>query len=208
MAPGEAYAQPQIVVPLVMKQMTEKPVPVSKAPVPFVMGVTLENDGRKATAGLALDTGGAVSLISTKLARELGLDLDHPEMTAPLMGVGNGAAEVKGYWLTSMTVPTVGGEPLVYRHVPYFVADVEGVDGTLGANLLIPSIDINLSANLLESNPMAVLSTIKRGVTPFSRIVLDLPNKHLGLDPMPAPAAAEQPEPPSGNGGHAGPGSQ
>ncbi len=204
-APGQTYAPPQIAVPLVMEQMTHKPLPVSDAPVPFVAGVTLENGDKRVTARLALDTGGAVSIISTKLARELGLDLDHPEMKAPLMGVGQGTPEVKGYWLTSMTIPTESGEPLVYRRVPYFVADVEGIDGTVGANLFIPSIDINLSTDLLEKDPMGVLSTIQRGATPFSRIVLDLPNKRLGLDPMPAPppAPAEQPAPPAGDGGSA-----
>jgi hypothetical protein len=188
LAPGQTYPEPKIIVPLAMKQMTDTPLPVADAPVPLVAGVKLENGGRKLTATLALDTGGAVSIISTQLARKLGLDLEHPDMKAPLMGVGQGAPEVKGYWLTSVSVPTAGGEPLVYRRAPYFVADVKGIDGTVGANLLVPSVYIDLSANILETDPMGVLSSIRQGAAPFSRIVLDLPHKRLGLDPTPAPA--------------------
>jgi hypothetical protein len=194
--PGQAYAPPQIVVPLVMKRTVEGAVPVSDAPIPFIPNVILENGDRQVTASLALDTGGAVSLISTQIARQLGLDLDHPDMEAPIMGVGQGAATVKGYWLTRMTVPTAGGDPIVYDRVPYFVADVEGVDGTAGANLFVPSVYVDLSTQALATDPMGILASLKQGVTPFSRIVLDLPKRLLGLDPMPVlqgtPAATLQ----------------
>ena len=191
----EDYAQCQLNVPLNMRDVEEKPVPVASAPAPFIDDVQLENGEKSVEASLLLDTGGGVTIISPDLARKLGLDLGEPALTAPVMGVGKGTQELKGYWVDRMELPTAEEERLVFRNVPLFVADLRHLDGTLGVNMLVPSLYIDMDMQAIGRNPLAILGSMKGGMMPFRRIVLDLPGEKLGLDPVVQARGVSQPAP-------------
>ena len=183
----QSYPGPQIVVPLTMKDMDRREVPVTSAKVPFVSGALLSHGDRQVRLDLLVDTGGAVSLISPQFARQLNLNLNRPHLTTQIMGIGKGAMELKGYWIDRLQVPTSRGGPLVFRNVPFFVADVPGLSGTMGANLLIPSVYLETDMQKIQENPMSILGSMRMGPMPFSRIVIDLPRGFLGLDPVSSP---------------------
>jgi hypothetical protein len=82
------------------------------------------------------DTGSQLTVISTALATQLGLDLNHPETTIDVQGVG-GNETVPGYTIHSITLPTTAGGSIVFTDVPVYVLDVaDDIDGILGMNLL------------------------------------------------------------------------
>lgn len=187
-----AYPEPPIIVPLHLKDMESGRVAVTNAPIPMVKNAVLVKRDHTVKADLALDTGGAVSLISSSLARKLGLDLDSPDLKTLVMGVGKGNTRLKGYWLDRLTIRTGKGDPVIYERVPFFVADIPGIQGTLGANLLFPSVYIDMGQFLDSSAPgtdplmrsMQLFSGMKPGPTPFRKIIIDLPNARLGLVPF------------------------
>ncbi len=81
------------------------------------------------------DTGAQLSIVSTSLALQLGIDLDHPETTIAVQGVG-GAMEIPGYTFDELVLPTTDGGTITFTNVPIFVLDVApDLDGILGMNL-------------------------------------------------------------------------
>src|SRR5262245_8939141 len=89
-----------------------------------------------------LDTGAQLSVISTAIAVQLGLDLDNPDLTIDVGGAG-GTVSIPGFTIESLTLPrddnndgVIDGE-LVFTSVPIFVLDLGAdIDGILGMNLL------------------------------------------------------------------------
>jgi hypothetical protein len=83
-----------------------------------------------------LDTGSQLTVISTDLANALGLDLNHPDTTITVQGVG-GSMDVPGFTLNKLELPTTDPNTFVdFTNVPVYVLDVApGVDGLLGTNL-------------------------------------------------------------------------
>ena len=181
----QSYPAAQITVPLTMKDMEQRQVPVTAAKVPFISGARLSHGDMQVQLDLLLDTGGAVSLISPEFARRLSLNLDRPQITTQIQGVGRGATRLRGYWIDRLQIPTSRGGPLVFRNVPFFVADVPGLSGTMGANLLIPSVYLETDMEKIRKNPMSILGSMRTGPMPFRRIIIDLPRGYLGLDPAP-----------------------
>jgi hypothetical protein len=178
---NQAYPSPRLTLPVVMKDMDPGPPPVTKADVPFLPGVTVTHNGRTSRGDFLLDTGGGVSLLSPRLARELGVNLAAPQITAQVQGVGPGAGGLNGYWIDQLAVNSTGGG-VRWTRVPLFVADIAGIDGSLGMNLLGPSVYLNLK-EIDMSNPLGILGEMRSGPLPFRRIVIDLPHRRLGLDP-------------------------
>jgi hypothetical protein len=81
------------------------------------------------------DTGAQISVISTALATTLGLNLNNPAFTETINGV-SGPTTLKGYIISSLSVPQTGGGSLTFTNVPVFVMDPgSGVAGILGMNL-------------------------------------------------------------------------
>lgn len=109
---------------------------ITESPSPFQNDVTVATGGHSIPHnGFLLDTGAQLSVVSTKVATELGLDLAHPETTITVQGVG-GSEDVPGYTLDELDVPTTDGGTLQFTHVPIYVLDVaDGIDGILGMNL-------------------------------------------------------------------------
>jgi hypothetical protein len=187
-----AYPEPPIIVPLHLTDMESGRVPVTNAPIPMVKNAVLVKGDHTVKTDLALDTGGAVSLITSSLARKMGLDLDSPDLKTLVMGVGKGNTRLKGYWLDRLTIRTGTGDPVIYERAPFFVADIPGIQGTIGANLLVPSVYIDMEQFLDSAaqgtdplmRSMQLFSGMKPGPTPFRKVIIDLPNARLGLVPF------------------------
>jgi len=113
---------------------------------PSVTGISVHNtvnneahqvDGQR----FLFDTGAQLSIISSALADQMGLDLDHPDVTIDVGGAG-GSLTVGGYTIESLTLPRddnndgiIDGE-LIFTDVPVFVLDLDpSFDGILGMNL-------------------------------------------------------------------------
>jgi hypothetical protein len=111
---------------------------ISEARVPVQNDVSLFNGrhGSIKEQSFLFDTGAQVTVISTRDAQALGLDLQHPEFSTLLEGVG-GSQRVGGYTIAELDLPTSDGGSVRFGDVPVFVADLgQGVDGVLGMNLL------------------------------------------------------------------------
>ena len=105
--------------------------------MPFQNDVSLSNPNYGSIQGQSFlfDTGAQVTVISTRDAQALGLDLQHPQFTALLDGVG-GSQSVGGYTVPELDLPTSDGGSIRFTNVPVFVADLgPGMDGVLGMNL-------------------------------------------------------------------------
>jgi len=82
------------------------------------------------------DTGAQLSVISTAEADALGLLAQPPEFKASVQGAGGIVADLPGYTLDELSIPTLEGGRLVLRNAPVFVLDVAPMlDGILGMNL-------------------------------------------------------------------------
>lgn len=114
---------------------------------PVVHGIQVTNTvgGVPATVDnqtFLFDTGAQLTIISTAMAQQLGLDLNNPETTIDIQGAG-GTATVPGYTIDSLVVPRddnndgVIDGTLTFTSVPVYVLDVDpSLDGILGMNLL------------------------------------------------------------------------
>jgi hypothetical protein len=110
---------------------------ISQARVPFQNDVSLFNPDYGSIQGQSFlfDTGAQVTVISTRDAQALGLDLQQPQFSTLLEGVG-GSERVGGYTVPELDLPTSDGGSVRFRNVPVFVADLgPGMDGVLGMNL-------------------------------------------------------------------------
>ena len=120
---------------------TDGPVP-TWADLPFVVATT-EQDGVKVSGDFVLDTGAQLSIISTKMAFDLGLDAngngllqDEAVGTQQLGGVG-GTIDAPVMLVEKLNVPTEEGIDLVYTNVSVAVVDISPkIDGIFGMNLL------------------------------------------------------------------------
>ncbi|MBN1395142.1 MAG: retropepsin-like domain-containing protein [Pirellulales bacterium] len=111
---------------------------------PFVsnVGVTMNVEGTEfsvAEKTFLFDTGAMISVISTELESELGLDSSMATHTIEVSGAAGAIIPLHGYDLTVLDLPydnngTTGF--LQFENAPVFVLDVgEGIDGILGMNL-------------------------------------------------------------------------
>jgi hypothetical protein len=110
---------------------------ITEARVPFQNEVSLLNlpYGSVRHQNFLFDTGAQVTVISTRDAMALGVDLQHPEFSTLLEGVG-GSQRVAGYTIPELDLPTSDGGSIQFKTVPVFVADLgPELDGILGMNL-------------------------------------------------------------------------
>ncbi len=110
---------------------------VSQAPLPMQTGVRVGH-GSASVSGqhFLFDTGAEATVLSRSAALALGLDLDHPDFSFPVDGIGGVVEDVPYFLLDQLEVPTAEGRTLLFRHVPTVVLDLpEGTDGYLGMNL-------------------------------------------------------------------------
>jgi len=125
----------------------DPPLPIS-APIPL-LDMSIGFGGLQASGTFALDTGAAISFISSAMAEQLGLDSNMDgefgqgdeqfEDTLPIGGIG-GTIEAPVFLIDRITVPTEQGVDLVWNLdslLSVLVVDIHPeIDGILGADLL------------------------------------------------------------------------
>lgn len=128
---------------------------VTVAPNPVQEQVQLQHDlATVANAVFLFDTGASISVISTAIAQQLGLDLSSPVTTIDIVGAAGSPITVPGFNLDALSLPidsdfdgTIDAV-LRFLDAPVFVVDlVEGLDGILGMNLWNPAKDLLYDPN-------------------------------------------------------------
>ncbi len=188
------------------------------APPDATPGVTIAMGAQEATGSFLLDTGAAASFISSALAAAVNVryrpgtrgtadpqletfDPGNPVALGTLLpnqfqltisGIG-GDERVAGFFLDSLSVPTVEGDPLNFVGAPVLVVDISvqdpltldslTLDGVFGMNFLVAS------AFVIE-DPLSIgpFSTGR-----FEWVVFDEPNGRLGLQVDALPPALPVP---------------
>jgi len=117
---------------------------VTSGPNPVQNSVELNQKSNTISGKTFLfDTGAQMTIISTKLATDLGLDLTAPTTTIDVQGAAGTSVSVPGYVIDSLELPRLDqsnapiSDKLKITNVPVFVLDlgVDGLDGILGMNL-------------------------------------------------------------------------
>jgi hypothetical protein len=172
-------------------------------PDPFGAGAgrtpgMMASHGRKSVSGTwLLDTGAAASMISRENAAKLGITYiaatdgtNHPTLAGVdekkqfIMTVGGigGSKKSAGFFLDKLSVPTIGGPPVVFDHAPVLVADISvkddagktyTLDGVFGMNFLVASAMVN------EGSLVPDIGQLTPGA--FKWIVINEPEGWLGL---------------------------
>lgn len=183
------------------------------APPDSTPGVTIALGANQATGSFLLDTGSAASFVSSALAAKLNVryragtrgtsdpqlevfDPSNPGAPGTLLpnqfqltisGIG-GDQRAAGFFLDSLRVPTIEGDPLNFFGAPVLVVDISvqdpvtletlTLDGVFGMNFLVASaLIVEETLEILAFNP-----------GPFEWVVFDEPNGVLGLQVTGAPA--------------------
>lgn len=115
---------------------------ITASPNPVQTEVALFDNGLQSLdRTLLFDTGAMLSVISTEIAEELGLDLENPEHVINVQGAA-GAVDVPGFTLDALELPRddngdgAADGLLRFTSAPVYVLDlVPGLDGILGMNL-------------------------------------------------------------------------
>ena len=126
-------------------QITSGDYPPMWADVPFLTAMAV-NHTAAAGGDFIFDTGAQQSVLSTRVAQQIGLDsnadgvLDEQDANfvryATLSGVG-GTVQAPVFLLDEVRVPTQQGVDLVWTDLQWIVLDIaDGVDGVLGSDLL------------------------------------------------------------------------
>jgi hypothetical protein len=110
---------------------------ISESPNPVQTQVTISGGPRHSTLSgqrFLFDTGSQMTVISTRAAQSMGLNLARPDFYGGVDGVA-GALSAPGFTLDSLTMPRDGGT-VQFTRVPVYVVDLgDGLDGVLGTNL-------------------------------------------------------------------------
>ena len=113
----------------------------------FVHSVDLKEGQRTAIdkSRFMLDTGAQVTVIGSRIAARLELDIQNPEFLEEVVDVTGASTMVPGFYIDSIEIPALG-EWLSFTNVPVILYDVsspEGgtLDGIIGMNLFV---DFNL----------------------------------------------------------------
>lgn len=152
---------------------------------PMITGIRAVLGAKEATGDFLLDTGAPISIISTRVAKELGLMDDQgnftrdPAFSLPLGGVSGKQTTVQGFRLDRLSVPAEDGTVIEFINAHIVVTDISTtldsgetvtLDGVFGTNLLLPSVS-GLGLGLPDN--------VAPG--PFSKIWIDGPRRELML---------------------------
>jgi hypothetical protein len=157
-----------------------------------MIAVTITYHGKTASGTFLLDTGAAASVISTKLAQQLGLQIaangdlanvpKDQQFNLAIGGVG-GAKDSHGLFFDRLELPTREGPAIVYAKSPLLISDITvadsagksvTLDGVFGMNYLVSSAEI--TGGLLPD-----VGKIVDG--PWRWITIDFKQNQLGLEP-------------------------
>ena len=165
-------------------------------------GVTIAQGGRTFTGSFLLDTGSVASMVSRHAAQTVGVTYaegtygtDNPRLvdsagnalpgqfSLTIGGIG-GSTKVAGFFLDSMTLPTMEGAPLRYVRAPVLVSDITLADPDTGQEMTLDGIfgvnSLVASAFIDENDPFPFPTDITAG--PYDWVVFDEPNGVLGLN--------------------------
>jgi len=166
-------------------------------PNPFVANdphppVTITYHGKTISGTFLLDTGAASSIISSKLAQELGVQIAKDGQLANVpkdqqfeLAIGGlgGAKQSHGLFFDHLELPAREGSPIIYAKAPLLISDITvadsngkafTLDGVFGMNYLVASAEI--TGGLLPD-----VGKIVDG--PWRWIVIDFQQAELGLEP-------------------------
>ncbi len=170
---------------------------------PVIDGITAEYNGSTTSGTWLFDTGGTISLMSTSQAAALGLTepngapIIEPDFLIPVGGIG-GQAELPGYQIDNLIIPTLNGYNLIYNNARICVHDIGIIDEDTGEFIVLDGVFgsnfLCASAKLLGGWP------IELAEGPFEQIVIDTQNGLLGFDvndiyPLPRCGDAYHPHP-------------
>ena len=121
-------------------QMQPGDPPPVWAPLSAVAGTVTQKRDKVWTDSYVLDTGAQMSVISTKVALRMGIDLSQTSVDVidwvEIGGIG-GSVSVPEVMLDHLVIPTKEGVNLVYDDVPVLVRDIApGFEGVIGMDLL------------------------------------------------------------------------
>ena len=145
--------------------------------------ITITFRGKTVHGTFLLDTGAAASIISSKLAQQLGVNAQKDKQFELAIGGVGGQKQSSGLFFDSLQLPTLEGQPIVYAKAPLLISDItvadsEGktftLDGVFGMNYLVASAEV--TGGLLPD-----IGKIVDG--PYRWIVIDFKNPTLGLEP-------------------------
>ncbi len=162
------------------------PLP-SLAVNPMVPDVRVHAGAREARGDWLLDTGSIVTVLSSRLAREIGLvdGAGRPARPAdfalPIGGISGTQKNLPGFYVDRIEIDADDGTTIVVEHPAVLVHDVttktddgreHRLDGILGMNVLSGS-----------GSGLTLTGFAKTHASAFDRVVIDGPRARLGLTP-------------------------
>lgn len=193
-APGPTIANNPFIGPNPVNKLLSNP-PVDNTP-----GIVSKYGTKTVSGSWLFDTGAAASILSRSQASAIGITYksgtfgtDNPQLngvpldeqfTLTIGGIG-GTTKVAGFFLDSMSIPTMEGEPIVFQSAPVLVSDITvkdpvtsqtlTLDGIFGMNYLVAS------AYITEGGIGGLPDISNLTKNHFDWITFDQPNGILGL---------------------------
>ncbi len=182
------------------------------APFDNTPPVTMTNGSDSASGSFLFDTGAQASFVSQAIAAQLGVyyapgtyNTDDAELVdadgdpidnqfqIPIEGVG-GSVTAAGFYMDSLTIPTIEGPGITFTDAPVLVTDVSvtnpttdqslTLDGDFGVNFFAGSTTLDLGdfakPAALGASPLIDIGPVDP--TPFDWVTFDQPNGILGFD--------------------------
>jgi hypothetical protein len=200
-APGPSSAENPFIGPNPLHKL-DPSIPAGTAPP-----VDISWGGHSTSGSFLFDSGASASFISTALAADLHVhyqdgtyNTDNPillddegnpipnQFVIPLGGIG-GSLNAAGFFLDSMTLSTVEGDPINYLGAPVLVADITVEDALTGGMM---TLDGDFGVNFWVASTDLELQNSAAG--PYSWVTFDQPNGLLGFqfnpETVPEPSSA------------------
>ncbi|MBC8481646.1 MAG: hypothetical protein H8D47_03170, partial [Planctomycetes bacterium] len=149
---------------------------------PVIDNIVAEYNNKRTSGTFLLDSGGTISLMSTSHAAALGLTepngspIIEPDFYIPIGGVG-GQANLPGYQLDNLIIPTLNGYNLIFNNARICVHDIGIIDEDTGEFIILDGI---FGSNFLCASMS--MDTWDISDTAFDTIVIDMQNGLLGFD--------------------------
>lgn len=180
-------------IALAMVDFNRRRHPANRGPLPdlavnpMIRGVRVRAGGRTAAGDWLLDTGAVVTIVSSVMARAVGLvdssgrPTREPDFSLPIGGISGAQQALPGFRLERLELDAEDGTTIVVERPAVLVHDIvtttdDGVehrlDGILGMNVLAGSGSGMTLAGFAETHAPA-----------FERVVIDGPRSRLGLTP-------------------------
>jgi hypothetical protein len=146
--------------------LTTRATPTSTTPL--LPGVRASHLGKQTLGNLLFDTGSSITLISRRLAFQLGLVTDggplysEPEFKDSFVGINDREIKADGYVIDSIEILGLDGQIVQWRNVPVLVHDFASrqpdgslayYDGIIGNNLFMASTNGEMDDRGLKVNP-------------------------------------------------------